>query len=117
MIFFRSKLIHLCLILGLITSTISPACQFISGNASFIEICTAWGSKTLKTPTFDEDVELTSYCEFCFSNAVHKVVFVSDPAFQADLFVTAFIVAGAYKQVFSTFLDISFEARAPPVIS
>lgn len=43
--------VHMLVVLALVLSTISPACAFISGNQSMIEICGADG--TLKTIAVD----------------------------------------------------------------
>ena len=70
--------ICLLLMVAMLTSGISPACKFISGKTSFIEICSWDGStKTVEVPatqdpTYSEDSAPTSHdsasdgCNFCF---------------------------------------------------
>lgn len=116
MIALKQKLIYLFVILGLVTSSISPACQFIAGKASFVEICTAWGLKKVRTDT-DKSTNSVPQCDFCFSNAVQKTLFSSALVFSAELFSYKFVQSFITHKIKLSKNTEQFQARAPPYIS
>lgn len=77
--------VHLLLIAAFVTAGISPACAFISGGQSLIEICAADGSvKTISVPAAQSPLavagqsapapaphhsQLKDQCAFCFTAA------------------------------------------------
>lgn len=119
--------IHLLAIWGLVLATVSPACAFISGQGSVIQICGADGHvKTIKVsaaldPTApapqDDKKQLQSLadeCAFCFSFGTMKgnaaTAFTIMPAPPAELFVRS----GPGSIVFSSAPSLGFYSTGPP---
>lgn len=74
----RNFYIHALVIVSIILVGVSPACAFISGNSSFIQICAADGSiqsvevdaaldPFAEPMPISEHLEAMEQCAFCFS--------------------------------------------------
>ena len=68
--------LHILVMLAVVLSGVSPACAFISGKSSIIEveICTADGLKIVKmagdeTPAHDHKHQKKNDCGFCFAQS------------------------------------------------
>ncbi len=116
--------VHSILVLALFTAGISPACKFISGQQNgFIEICTAFGIKTIPVPEGNTSPQpenkhkAAEQCMFCFSAQIHKVIADTgvNPSLAPYKIKTAFAVFT--HQILRSQRTTSFEARAPPYIS
>lgn len=117
-------------ILGLVFSTISPACAFMSGQAGVMEICGADGTiKTVSLPaeydpfaTVDEQAPApdsksgSGKCPFCLHFSSLKAQ--ATPAFEMleAPVLTAFITAGPGSVVFASTPDLGFHPTGPPAI-
>jgi hypothetical protein len=118
------KIASFLIMLCLVTAGISPACQFISGGKSLIEICSADG--TLKTieiaagqsplqqPADDQKkTHLDNDCAFCFTQA-HQA-----SASAAGNAIIVFFQPGVFTDTSKTAwlkntASLAFEARGPP---
>lgn len=113
----------LLLILALISAGISPACAFISGKTSLIEICTADGG--IKTIAVTEDGRQTPIpdtadhkskkadCIFCFNAGTAK----SGPADSIIFYITSpprSATAQSLPAIPSKFSPKFFYATGPP---
>jgi hypothetical protein len=123
----RSLFLHFLLILAFITTGISPACKFISGQtdlqASFIEICTAQGIKMMSVPGDDGqsrpdqsgDHKKSDQCSFCFASA-HSKTLGSQPV------VIITVAQDASDDVFPALIVLAqgefqnSSPRGPPVV-
>lgn len=65
---------HLALIVALMTGAVSPACKFVRGEVSLIEICTAFGLKTVELPSSQQKLPLHKIAKDClFCLAHHNI--------------------------------------------
>lgn len=76
----KRNLILLILAMSIISAGLSPACKFISGESTLIEICTAFGVKNITLPMNDgknsgpAGHKLTDQCAYCFASQNHKYI-------------------------------------------
>lgn len=111
---------HVLVLAALVLSGASPACEFISGGKSLIEICAADGSlKTIavddnQTPTEGKHQNAKKDCAFCFAQTHLK----SAKAGSITLaLVKTSIKADTKPPVFYTVSTyITTQPRAPPVL-
>lgn len=113
--------VHFLVVCALILAGISPACAFISGQTTIMEICTAQGVKqiTINDPApadTTHDKKSGDDCMFCFAQAHGK-------SLKADGFVAIFAPAAAQDTVDlrrAPFAQTAFynphAPRAPPVL-
>ena len=120
----------LTLIIAIVTAGVSPACAFMAGGKTMIELCSANGDiRTVEVPAamdpFAEQIPQQNEriaidnlddCAFCFAQVLAKAIQNSN--MDLAVFVSpAYLSAGA-----GTFIPVSldmgpFYARAPPVFS
>jgi len=124
---FRAGFVVL-LILSFVTAGISPACAFVSGHASLIEICAADG--TMKTvsltetqtglkasPALPQDKpHKNQECQFCFTASAGALdapqAFVLSAPLSADV-----LMIGAGSAIQKSAQATPFEATGPPFSS
>lgn len=119
--------IHMLVVLAMVLSTISPACAFMSGNASMIEICGADGS--IKTITVDAALDPFAAldeqplkaekppCAFCLAMTSLKAAM---PAQDIVLFVPPVyqgLMTGPGTIFLSQTLSLGFKPTGPPAFS
>ena len=122
---FCAQIIHFFLIVGIITISISPACKFVSGDMSLMEICTPFGIQKIAlsqdgtnapVPT-ERGTTLSEKCAFCFSTQTQKIA-------SAD--VPHALINFSHSKTYRLFKDAqrptliltgSLGARAPPIFS
>lgn len=118
----KSKHIWLnCLILlAFISVGISPACKFISGQASFVEICGVDGIKTVRLAADELPPEpvhhdkASSECGFCIASAHIKTA----PAKTASIVIPATSHITLERFALATYADDALRSvifpRGPP---
>lgn len=116
--------VYLLIIAALASAGISPACAFVSGKTSLIEICAADGS--LKTIAVDENQnpidpaqhshKAQKDCAFCFSNAHSPASLAKAPMITAPL-RTAYLEIGSGSAIPITRTNKAFESTGPPIHS
>lgn len=117
----RQNLILVLVILGLVTSGISPACKFISGQSDLIEICTSFGIEKIPAPPNDttpQDSEhkLAAQCAFCLSAQLHKTIIADTGA--SDFAETPHNRISPNVKTIQAGLEAGFyEATGPPAFS
>lgn len=109
---------------------VSPACAFISGGKSFIQICGADGEAqsvevdaaldpfAQETPAQDPARHLETFekCPFCFSQTHQKYGSVSSVVISFNV-LPRYVFVGAGSAIPDTQNLRVFEARGPPVFS
>lgn len=118
------KYIHCLVILAFLTVGISPACKFISGQMSDIEICTPDGLKTIQvaqdqTPEpakpDHENHKKQDDCAFCFAQSHLKLAKAEPPALHISVSFSK-----SYNHVhrggFHTARYSLSQPRAPPIL-
>lgn len=118
----RLKLVLCTLIFtALISAGISPACDFIAGKMTMIEICTEDGTiKTIavadeQTPKQDhKHAHKNKDCAFCFSNAQGKDL-ASNTTLHHPL-INGQMKTGEGSAEFVSLSLKSFESTGPPTI-
>lgn len=126
-----AKSLRLFFVLAFVLAGISPACKFISGQKSFMDICFSDGSlKRVEVPAEynplmaradtsqqQEDRHKDHDCSFCFAQsslgkntpASAALMLVNPPAQIVPLGAGSFALAGAEHA--------SFHSRGPPALS
>ncbi len=127
-----ARFLHLFFILAFVLAGISPACKFISGEKTFMEICFSDGSlkrvevpeeyrvltaKAEKAPQNDGHAHKESDCGFCFAQSslskntltTTAAILISPPAQSVPLGAGSFAMAGAQVS--------PFHSRGPPAHS
>lgn len=127
-----ARTLHLFFILAFVLAGISPACKFISGEKTFMEICFSDGSlkrvevpeeyriltaKADKTPQNNGHAHKDSDCGFCFAqSSLSKntltsaaAILISPPAQSVPLGAGSFALKGAQAS--------PFHSRGPPTLS
>jgi hypothetical protein len=122
----RTALLQMFLILVFIMAQISPACAFVSGKMSLMEICAADGSsKTIKvSDAFDpaqkqtpqKDHKLQSECALCFSQAHIGKILLNAQNIQA-IIPQSYRISSAGMIVPKTLKLHHSQPRAPPALS
>ncbi len=117
---FKRAHLNVLIILALILAGAAPACKFISGQMSLIEICGLEGVKTIAIPAEQSPDQPTQKhkdnpCNFCFANASIKNVPASATLIaiaEADKTYgrTAYVFPG-HQTAFG-----NFQSRAPPAV-
>ena len=118
----RQRIVYFLVILGLITAGISPACKFISGQTSFIEICSASGLKVIPVAasqdsssqhTKNHDTK-KDQCPFCVAWAHGKILKPSSDylTLRAEAIAYAPFLPDVFSLVSKTYTH--FSARGPP---
>ncbi|MEZ5813198.1 MAG: hypothetical protein R3E13_00485 [Alphaproteobacteria bacterium] len=117
-------IIAVLLIIALASAGISPACAFISGKTSFIEICAADGTlKTVEVPAdqspFEEKQDDQEHhaakndCAFCFSHAHQKTGFATAQDYPCPS-PQSFLRTGSGLYTPKSGQHTRFQPRAPP---
>ena len=134
----KNKIINLLVIIGMITAAASPACKHMSGQymssdkaAGTIEICTAFGIKTIPAPDGFEDPNdktpddgkdngnsIADECPFCLSSKINMADGDASTALNVSISVwsVSFVLPlsmGISRGKASAY----FQARAPPFFS
>ncbi len=127
-----SKALHLFFILAFVLAGISPACKFISGEKSFMEICFSDGSlKRIEVPAEynallakagqtqqkqQDGHNKNADCAFCFAQsslskntASSPVILMTPPGQILALGAGTFTIRGAEHS--------PFQSRGPPALS
>ncbi|MCL4678754.1 MAG: DUF2946 family protein [Alphaproteobacteria bacterium] len=126
------KFLHVFFILAFVLAGVSPACKFISGEKTFMEICFSDGSlkrvevpaeysavmaKAEKTPQNNGHAHKDSDCGFCFAQSslskntltAAAAILVNPPAQAVPLGAGSFALKGAQAS--------PFQSRGPPALS
>lgn len=109
------------IIIALVTAGVSPACAFISGKTTMIEICGGDGVTKVAVPadqapdTADHDRQGHD-CGFCLAHATGKAITTPDAAIIDFSFVYKDTFNFAIAQRQSDILDGRLPARGPPAI-
>lgn len=117
------RFFHVLVLVALVLSGASPACEFISGKKRLIEICAADG--TLKTvavdagQTPDEKTHEAKHkssqdCAFCFSQAHSKSL--KSSSFIVNAKKTFIIPEAGFYSTLKINTYQTAQARAPPAI-
>ncbi len=114
--------LHIIIAIAIFTSAISPACAFISGKET-IEICTAFGVKTIEIDTQSPDdttqnsMHMMPDCMFCFALSSPK----DTNTYQSDYspIITKTVLSSSIN---SDHIETSraletYGARAPPIFA
>lgn len=117
----RNIFMQCLLICALVTVGISPACAFIAGKMTMIEICGADGLVNVAVPAdeapgHDAGHERPGHdCGFCIAQSMSKAVTTPDAA----IIDFSFVYADAFDYAVPTYrpavLDGRLPARGPPV--
>lgn len=111
--------IHILAALAFILTGISPACEFISGKATFheIEICAFEGIKTIKVADEQapkQDHKAKQDCGFCFAQSHLKLAKVPPQVFTAYAENTNYRISTG-EGIHAARPELSvLSARAPP---
>jgi hypothetical protein len=120
---FRSAWLNILLIAAFVFAGISPACKFISGQTSLIEICTSEGIKLVAeqappaneaNDTKDHDHKKPEHCAFCFSSAKIKIASAPPPEFETSRIAGAILPPVSENDPADKNGSSPFSARAPP---
>lgn len=115
----RNIFLQCLMILALVTAGVSPACAFISGKMTMIEICGADGLMKVSVPadqapdTGDEHPQ-TYDCGFCIAQVTGKALTTPDTAIIDFSHVYADQFAFAVTSHQTTVLDGRLPVRGPP---
>ncbi len=124
---FAHKFLSVLLILAFLTAGISPACAFISGKTSLIEICASDGSLKTIEVSYNQAVDIEESnggskhqtkkndCAFCFANTniTKMVAKLSAINFKP---VGGFIYTNSSYFAFKPTAQNYFQSRAPPAL-
>jgi len=124
----RKFYIHALVILAIVMVGISPACAFISGNSSFIQICAADGSVQSievdaaldpfaeKAPISTDHLDAMEKCPFCFASSHQKYGEAQSSSISFHVNSRYLIVSnGNAIPLGST--RVSYQPRGPPTFS
>lgn len=117
----RNIFVQCLVILALVTAGVSPACAFISGKTTMIEICSDDGVTKVAVPadqapdTADHDRQGHD-CGFCLAHATGKAITTPDAAIIDFSFIYNDSFSFAIAQHRSGILDGRQPARGPPAI-
>ena len=116
-------------ILAIVSAGVSPACAFVSGGTSFIQICGADGEiqkvevDAALDPFADEApmpledaLESFEQCPFCFATSSQKYTQAGNLGLNAVLPIS-YLPVSAGTAVPQSFSLRGFDARGPPQIS
>lgn len=113
--------LHIILAIAIFTSTISPACAFISGKET-IEICTAFGVKKIEIDSQNSDdtsqntKHMMQDCMFCFAQSHQTDFSTYQKSDTPHLLLTTLIFSTSAEQIESADLLHAYGARAPPIL-
>jgi len=114
-----NKLLQVILIFALMSAGVSPACKFISGQSSLIEICSSTGIKQIAIPEKDgkkhkKTADQCSFCSFAHTGKIFTglIAAIDGALFDGHADFFAFDHQIPHRQ-----LAVSFDARAPPRFS
>jgi hypothetical protein len=116
-------MISALMVFALVSAMISPACAFVNGSKSFIEICAADGSA--KTIAVENDQTSSSDqhhkkaqpdCAFCFSTAHAKPFTTQTIEIKAPLASNFHSISAGQITPRNLFYSL-WNARAPPSLS
>jgi hypothetical protein len=123
--------LHLTLMMAIITAGISPACAFINGQTSMMELCSPDGDVRLvevpaamdpfadnaPTPADDHHAQDNmDDCTFCFAKTQSKSLKAAD-AVISPLMLPRYLTVSAGMFIPASLKAANFHARAPPVFS
>lgn len=124
-------LLSALMIFALVSAMISPACAFVSGGKTLIEICAADGS--FKTIAVDDDQSpittqtshdkpqnhthaVQSDCAFCFATANSKPLTAQTLTLGLPLLSASYIKSGAGQIIPLSAATLTYNSRAPPAL-
>lgn len=116
----RNMGVHLVIILALLSAGISPACAFVSGKMTLIEICSAEGLVTISIPADDAkgqtdiDHKRSYDCGFCLMQSSSKGLTTPIQAIIDFSFVYSDVSFPAPELWAADTLDGHLPARGPP---
>jgi hypothetical protein len=122
--------LHLSIMIAIVTAGISPACAFMSGQMSLIELCSPDGSiRTVEVPAaldplavpappHEEHHALDNVddCTVCFAKTQGKSLMAAEISLAA-LFLPRYLAVSAGTFVPQSMKAAYFQPRAPPVFS
>jgi hypothetical protein len=118
-------LLNCLLILAFITAGISPACHFINGKTSYIEICSGLELKTIKVTEDESPLDHKSShnyadnnpCAFCFSSSYLKLAAAGKISFDHVSYDQTQHFDFIYHHTHSHHDQAPFAPRAPPILT
>jgi hypothetical protein len=116
----RNIFLQCLMVLALVTAGVSPACAFIAGKMTMIEICGADGLMKISVPAENapdsghQQHDQQFDCGFCIAHAAGKGLTTPDTAIIdfSHVYAEAFVFAVTDYQ--SAVLDGRLPARGPP---
>lgn len=124
--------LHLTLMMAIITAGVSPACAFINGQTSMMELCSPEGDVRLvevpaaMDPFADNTVpspadnhhaqDNMDDCTFCFAKTQSKSLKAAD-AVISPLMLPRYLAISAGTSIPTSLKAANFHARAPPSFS
>lgn len=109
------------MILALVTAGVSPACAFISGKMTMIEICGVDGMMKIAVPADEAPDQPASHdggydCGFCIAQTSVKALTTPDTAIIDFSFIYNKSFAFSSSSVQAPVLDGRLPVRGPPVL-
>ncbi len=122
--------LHLTLIMAIVTAGISPACAFINGQTSTIELCSPNGDvRVVEVPAemdpFAEPAPAQDKhnaqdnmddCTFCFAKT-HAKSLSAVSTTKASFILPRYMAVGVGTYIPQSLKAASFQPRGPPVFS
>lgn len=123
--------LHLTLIMAIVTAGISPACAFINGQTSMIELCSPDGDVRVvevpaaldpfadhaPSPAGDHHAQDNmDDCVFCFAKTQSKALKAAN-ASAMPLLLPRYLAVGGGTFIPTSLKAANFQPRAPPVFS
>ncbi len=124
---FRTKrhFLHILIAVALVLSTASPACQFISGQAKVMEICSGTelkqiplpdGYETPQIPAKENSQKKNNSCNFCFTQAHFGKIFAPPSIIQTAMEQPSALLVMWNQRIPARHELRPLSARAPPVL-
>lgn len=124
----RRFYISVLVMVAIFLAGISPACAFISGGSSFIEICAADGSlETVEVdaaldpfaesvPVSGEHMDAMEKCPFCFASGTYKYGEARSQVIAMLALPRYLVVSSGTAIPFGSDMRV-YQPRGPPVLS
>ena len=119
---FRRIWLNIFIMLAVVSAGISPACKFISGQQTWLEICGAEGIKKILIASDEvpddqhQEHANADPCAFCLTHASVKVMGVKTAGVPAPVFQTARHDFNEEKIFIAASYDRAALPRGPPTI-
>ncbi len=117
--YLKQNIVLFVLALSIISAVISPACKFVSGQSTLIEICTAYGVKSIYLSNNDTQKpqqsghQTNDKCSFCFSAKSQKYL----PATYSAAITPIIVLQQIYKAERHTYIQYRYShyhSTGPP---